>query len=190
MEELKKLGEALPDMSTDDILEKVPRVMELVKEIGFLEIVQDEDLKDLIPDMREKMGDIDLDKLVPLAKTMMPMMIEGMTELLMKSEEAQEELEDMEDVTVEVSIPEIDLYLHMTILDGKFDGGEGKLPDAELKLGMKKTAFLKMVTGEGDLVTSYMSGEVTLEGPLNKAMTLQSLMEILADEFDFDLGIM
>ena len=190
MEELKKLAESLPDASADEIVKQVPKLMELVKQIGFLQVVQDEDLKDLIPDMREKMGDVDVEALIPLSKIVMPTLIEGMTELIQNSEEAQEELEDMEDISVEVSIPEIDLYLHMTITDGKFDGGEGKLPDAELKLGMKKMAFLNMLKGEGDLVSSYMAGEVSLEGPLNKAMTLQSLMEILSDEFDFDLGIM
>ena len=136
------------------------------------------------------MGDIDIEVLVPLSKIVMPTLIEGMSELLANSEEAQEEMEDMEDVSVEISVPTIDMYLNMSIKDGKFTGGEGKLPDAELKLGMKKSAFLNLLQNEGDLVSAYMGGDVTLEGPLNKAMSLQSLFEILSDEYDFDLGIM
>lgn len=190
MEELKGLVEKIPDASSEDLIKTIPRMMELVKEVGFLQVVKDEDLKDFIEDMREKMGDIDIEALVPLSKVVMPTLIEGMSELLANSEEAQEEMADMEDVTVEVSIPSIDMYLYMTIIDGKFDGGEGKLPDAELKLGMKKNAFLNLLQNQGDLVSSYMSGDVTLEGPLNKAMTLQSLFEILSDEYDFDLGLM
>jgi len=190
MEELKGLVEKIPDASPEQLVEDIPKMMALVKEVGFLQVVQDEDLKDFIEDMREKMGDIDIEALVPLSKIVMPTLIEGMSELLANSEEAQEELEDMEDVSVEVAIPSIDMYIFMKIVDGKFTGGEGALPDAELKLGMKKSAFLSMLQGEGDLVSAYMSGDVTLEGPLNKAMTLQSLMEILSDEYDFDLGIM
>jgi len=190
MEELKALVEKIPDASSAELIEDIPKMMALVKEVGFLAVVQDEDLKDFIEEMREKMGDIDIDSLVPLAKVVMPTLIEGMAELLANSEEALEEMADMEEVSVEVSVPSIDMYLNMSIVDGKFIGGEGKLPDAELKLGMQKSAFLALLQNEGDLVSAYMSGTVTLEGPLNKAMSLQSLFEILSDEYDFDLGLM
>ena len=37
MEELKKLAESLPDASADEIVKQVPKLMELVKQIGFAE---------------------------------------------------------------------------------------------------------------------------------------------------------
>jgi len=189
MEELKSLVKGLEEADANKLVEDIPKIMGLVKQVGFLQVVQDEDLKDFIEELREKMGDIDVEALIPLAKLVMPTLFEGMQELLTNSEEAKEEMAEMEDITLEIAVPEIDFYMNIQIKDGSFSGGEGKLPDAELKVGVKRDVFLNLVKGEGDLVSAYMAGGMTLEGPLNKAMILQSLFEIMSDEYEFDVGI-
>ena len=134
------------------------------------------------------MGEIDPEKLVPLAEVVMPTLFDGLAELIDASEEAQEELEDMDDMTVQVAVPDIDVYMFVKLEDGKFSAGNGKI-EAELKLTMDKATFVEQMKGEGDLVSSYMSGAVSLEGPLNKAMALNTLFEVIADEYDLDIGI-
>ncbi|MHA1148288.1 MAG: SCP2 sterol-binding domain-containing protein [Promethearchaeota archaeon] len=189
MEELRKLIEGLADADEEGVIRDIPLIMDKIKEVGFLKVVQDEDLRDFLPEMREKMGDIDPEKLVPLAEVVMPTLFDGLGELIEASEEAKEELEDMEDMTVQISVPDLDIYLFVKLEDGKFSAGNGKLDNAELRLSMDKATFIEQMKGEGDLVSSYMSGAVTLEGPLNKAMAMNTLFEVISDEYEIDLGI-
>ena len=78
----------------------------------------------------------------------------------------------------------------MIIEGGKFRGGADKIDNVELMVDMKKDSFLNLMKGESDLISLYMAGGFTMEGPIQKAMQLQSLFEIISDEYDFDLGIM
>jgi putative sterol carrier protein len=188
MEELKEMLNGLKDAADDKVIADIPKMMEIVKKEGFVKVVQDEDLKDFLPDIQERMGTIDLEKLVPLAKVLMPAFFEGMTELVENSEEAKEELEDMEDMRLLISVPELDVHMFMIIEEGKFKGGAEKIDNPELKIEVKKDTFLNLMRSETDIVSAYMSGGVSMEGPLNKAMQLQSLFEAIADEYDFDIG--
>jgi putative sterol carrier protein len=188
MEELKELLNALPDADDDKVLADIPKMMSIIKELGFVKVMEDEDMKDFLPEIQERMTNIDIEKLVPLAKVIMPGFFEGMTELVENSEEATEELEDMEDMRLMISVPELDVHMFMIIEGGKFTGGADKIDNAEMKIEVKKDTFLNLMRGEVDLVSAYMAGGMSMEGPLNKAMQLQSLFEVIADEYDMDIG--
>lgn len=189
MEDLRKMVAALEDADDDGVIEAIPKIMAKIKEVGFLKVVQDDDLKDFLPEMREKMADIPMDKLVPLASVLLPTLFEGIGDLIEASEDAKEELSDMEDMTVQMAVPDINVYLFVTLKDGKFNAGSGKIDNPELRLTMNKESFIEQMKGEGSLVNSYMAGAVQLEGPLNKAMAMNTLFEVIADEYDLDLGI-
>jgi len=176
MEELKKMLESLEGADTSKIIEDIPKIMDKIK--------------DFMPELRDQMANIDAEELVPLAKVVLPAFFEGMTELVENSEEAKEEIEDMEDMRLQMSVPTLDVHMFMIIEGGKFKGGAGKIDNPELKITMDKGTFLNLMKGEGDLVSAYMSGGMSMEGPLNKAMQLQSLFEVIADEYDMDIGIM
>ncbi len=189
MEELREMVKRIGESSTDELVEMVPKMMDLVKEVGFLKMVQDDDLKSLIPDLREKMGDIEVDKLLPLAGVVLPAIFGGLSELIEGSEEAKEQVADMEDMKVQLAVPDLDVYLYVTLLGGKFAAGTGKIDDAELTLTMDKTSFIETMQGKGNLVNSYLAGNVSLEGPVNKAMALNGLLEVISDEYDLELGL-
>ena len=188
MEELKKMLESLDGADTAKIIEDVPKIMEKIKEIGFVKVVGDEVLKDFLPDIRDRIADVNIEELVPLAKVIMPAFFEGMTELVENSDEAKEEIEEMEDMRLQILVPDLDVHMFMIIEEGKFTGGSGKIDNPELKITLEKETFLNLMKGDVDMVSAYMSGGMSMEGPLNKAMALQSLFDIIADEYDMDVG--
>ena len=51
MEELRNLIGTLADAGEDEVVENIPKIMEKIKEVGFLKVVEDEDLKDFLPEM-------------------------------------------------------------------------------------------------------------------------------------------
>ncbi|MHA1294810.1 MAG: SCP2 sterol-binding domain-containing protein [Promethearchaeota archaeon] len=190
MEELKKIINSLEDAEVDQLIENVPKVMSLAKEIGFAKVLEDEEIKDFISEVMDRMSEIDVEKIVPLARVLLPSFFEGMEDLIENSEEGKEELEDMEDMRLQIAIPELDIYMYLIIEDGKIKAGAEKIDDPEATLQMDKSTFLGLTQGTTDLVSAYMSGGVQYDGQLNKAMALQSLFEILTDEYDLSLGFM
>ncbi len=189
MQDLKNMVKQLEGADVNKLKDLVPKIMNKIKEVGFIEVVKDDELKEFIPKMREQMANIDIEELVPLAKVVMPTIFEGMSQLLAASEEAQDELEDQDDMAVQMQAPDLDVYVYMKIEEGKFSAGEGKIDDADLKITISKETFLKMMQGESNIMEAYMSGDVKAEGELAKAMALRPLLEIIADEYGLDLGI-
>ncbi|MHA1268311.1 MAG: SCP2 sterol-binding domain-containing protein [Candidatus Helarchaeota archaeon] len=187
LDEYKKLVKELEeDLSVDKIL----KVIEMTESVGFLNLVKDDDLKDFLPSMREKIGELSADDLKKIIPKFLPVMFKGMQELLEASEEAQEELEDIDDMSILISVPDMNINIFMKIEDGKFSAGEGDIEDPSLKIKMAEETFMKMATGDLDAMQAYMSGEVQLEGDMTKAMALRPLLDVLADEYDFDIGLM
>ncbi|MBD3229499.1 MAG: hypothetical protein GF329_15045 [Candidatus Lokiarchaeota archaeon] len=187
LDEYKQLVKKLEtDMSKATIL----KLVEMTKEIGFLKIIKDEDLRDFVTTLRDKLGDLDLEDMKEIIPKFLPVMFGGMKELLEASEEAQFELEDMDDMSMVISVPDLDVSIFMKIEEGKFDAGEGTVEDADLTITMSEENFMKLATGEMDAMQAYMSGEIQLEGDMTKAMAIRPLMDILADEYEFDLGLM
>ena len=189
MEELKELVKGLEDADADKLIELVPQIMDKVKEVGFVQVVQDDELKDFLPNLREKMGEIDIEQLVPLAKVFLPSIFGGLQELIENSTDAKEELANMENMRLQVAVPDLDVYIFMIIEDGKLTAGDGQIDDPELKLTMDKAAFIEQMQGKGNLVNAYMGGQVQLEGPIQKAMAMNTLFEVIADEYDMDIGL-
>ncbi|MHA1380069.1 MAG: SCP2 sterol-binding domain-containing protein [Candidatus Helarchaeota archaeon] len=189
MEELRNMVKGLEGADAAKLKEDIPKIMAKIKEIGFVEVVKDEELKDFMPKMREQMANVDLDELVPLAKVVMPTFFEGMQELIEASEEAKEELEDIDDMSMMMQVPELDVYMYMKIIDGKFSAGAEKIDDADLTITINKDTFLKQMQGEGDMMSAYMSGEIKMEGEMAKAMALRPLIEVLADEYGIEMGM-
>ncbi|MHA1301263.1 MAG: SCP2 sterol-binding domain-containing protein [Candidatus Helarchaeota archaeon] len=189
MEELKNMVKGLEGADAAKLKEEIPKIMEKIKNIGFVEVVKDDELKDFMPKLRDQMANVDIEELVPLAKVVMPTFFEGMQELIEASEDAKEELEDMDDMALMMQVPDLDVYMYMRVTDGKFSAGSGKIDDADLTITINKETFLKQMQGEGDMMSAYMSGEIKMEGEMAKAMALRPLLEVLADEYGIEMGM-
>ncbi|NVM31629.1 MAG: SCP2 sterol-binding domain-containing protein [Candidatus Helarchaeota archaeon] len=188
MDELREMVKSIGDADAAKLKDLIPKIMNKIKEVGFVKVVRDEELKTFMPKMREKMAEIDVEELIPLANVVMPTFFEGMTELFAASEEAQEELEDMDDMKMQMSSPDLDVYMFITVEDGKLTAGSGKLDDPDVSIIINKETFLKQMQGESDMVSSYMSGDIKIEGEMAKVMALRPLFEVLSDEYDLEMG--
>ncbi len=188
MEDLKKMLKDLEGADAAKLLEVIPKVMSKIKEIGFVEVVKNEDLKDFMPAIREQMANVDVEQLIPLASVVMPTFFEGMAELIENSEEAKEELEDMDDMKMQMSVPDLDVHMYMVVKDTKFSAGTGKVEDPDLVVEINKDTFLKQMQGESDMMSAYMSGDIKLVGEIAKIMALRPLFEILGEEYGIDMG--
>ena len=189
MEDLKNMVKGLEGADAAKLKEDIPKIMDKIKEVGFVKVAQDDELKDFMPKLRDQMANVDIDELVPLAKVVMPTLFDGMQQLIDASEEAKEELEDLDDMAMLMQVPDLDVYMYMRIVDGKFTAGTEKIDDADLTITINKETFLKQMQGEGDMMSAYMSGEIKMEGEMAKAMALRPLLEVLADEYGMDLGM-
>ena len=189
MEELKEIVKTLEGADVETLKDLTPKIMEKIKEVGYVEVMTDPNLKDLIPKMREKMASIDIEELVPLANVVIPTLFEGMSILIENSEEAKEELEDMDDIKINLTVPELDTSIFIKIEGGKFKAGSGLVEEPDLTILIGKEAFIKLLQGQSDMMSAYMAGEIKLEGDMVKVMALGSLFEIFADEYGIDIGI-
>ncbi len=191
-EKLREMVRSFEVVDSDKLLEEIPKVMKKVKEVSFLKVVQDDELKDFLPDMKKKMVEIDmakldLEKLKPLANIVLPFLFESFAELVESSDEIKVECEKVEDMSIQVGVPDMDIYMHVIIEGGKFRGGMGKIDNPELSMSMNKNSVIEQMQGKGNLVSSYLAGNILLEGKINKAMALYSIVELIADVYDIDL---
>ncbi len=189
MEELKEMVKTLEGAGIETLKDLTPKIMEKIKEVGYVEVMTDPNLKDIIPKMREQMANIDIEELVPLASVVIQTLFEGMSVLIENSEEAKEELEDMEDTKINLTVPELDTSIFIQIEGGKFKAGSGLVEEPDLTVLIDKEPFVKLLQGQSDMMSAYMAGDIKLEGEIAKVMALRSLFEIFADEYGIDIGI-
>ena len=188
MDEIREFTKEMSTMDAAQLQEALPAILEKVREVGFTVLVKDPEAKELIPNIREKIKTMESSDLEALMPIVLPVLLEGMTELISASENAKDELEDMDNLTINLVVPEF-MTIAITVQDGVFKAetaSEGSEPD--LKIEMDKEVWFKLVKGEMDPVSGYMSGDLHMIGEITKAMQLRGLFELLSDEYDFDIG--
>ena len=188
MDEIREFTKEMSTMDAAQLQEALPAILEKVREVGFTVLVKDPEAKKLIPNIREKIKTMESSDLEALMPIVLPVLLDGMTELISASENAKDELEDMDNLTINLVVPEF-MTIAITVQDGAFKAetaSEGSEPD--LKIEMDKEVWFKLVKGEMDPVSGYMSGDLHMIGEMTKAMQLRGLFELLSDEYDFDIG--
>ena len=104
IDEYKELIKKLDaDMSKENIL----ALIDMTPKVGFLNLVKDDEIREFLSGMQEKMGEVSADDLKEIIPPFMNVMFGGMKDLLNASEEAQEELEDMDDMSMCINVPEM-----------------------------------------------------------------------------------
>ena len=185
MDEIKAMIGKIEGMSKDEVVKALPEMIEKAQAIGFLKVAKE------IPEMseviRNKMAEFDVDEALGLMKQFMPVMFDAMKDFAKENEDLQEELEDTEDVSISMVVEDADFAMTLIIKDGSFDYKLEQVPDVDLVMKMPKEVMSGMMSGEGDPMQAYMSGDIKAEGNLAKAMALRSVFEIMGDEFGFNL---
>jgi putative sterol carrier protein len=96
----------------------------------------------------------------------------------------QEEIEDW-NRTIVFDIDESGIYWIST-KDGLIHSGTGKLEQVDLTLKLNIKNVLKIFSGDLDPGVAFMTGKLRLKGELPDALKFSELMEIVAEEIEYD----
>ena len=135
----------------------------------------DESLLNELKEMREKGASAPSDvlKLFAVAK-----------QLSTESEDMKEEIEDMDSMTVQFIMNDIDYKWWVKMGEGSFDYGEGEAADPGVTLAASQENITNMFRGEADSTSLYMSGDITIEGNLQDAMAFGEVLGIMQEELE------
>ena len=162
-------------------LEEMLKFMSVL-EVGLdlLKIIKKGEMKTIIPieKMKELLGAYNSgpDAIKP---EHVPDFLKVLAAFINVNPEAQEEIEDT-DMRISIKLEEageFNLLVEdnkMTILDKGFNG------DTTLSLSMPLSTMIDVMF-DGDAVSAYMAGQISVDGDLSQAMLFQSIMELLIE---------
>ncbi|MHA1382532.1 MAG: SCP2 sterol-binding domain-containing protein [Candidatus Helarchaeota archaeon] len=116
-----------------------------------------------------------------------PLFLKAAQEIAETNEDLQDELEDQDDVVIVMEVPgKVSAYLE--IKDGKLTAAEGTPADATVTIQLAEDIAAGLLTGEVDVASAYMAGDVKIVGEMAKAMALRSILEIVGEELGVEMG--
>ena len=135
----------------------------------------DESLLNELKQMREKGASAPSDvlKLFAVAK-----------QLSSESEDMKEEIDDMDSITVQFIMNDIDYKWWVKMGEGSFDYAEGEDPDPSVTLSSSKENIGNMFSGEADATSLYMSGELTIDGNLQDAIAFGEVLGLMQEALE------
>ncbi len=137
------------------------------------------------------MGAVDEIKQMIAAKSFdpkkFPVFIQAMQEIAGRNADLQNELKNIENTAINFTIPGV-VNGFMKIENGQLTGGEGQVADAPLTIEIAEQVAKGMVTGESDIASAYMAGDVKLIGDMAEAMKLRPIIEIVNQELGISSG--
>ncbi|MHA1301928.1 MAG: SCP2 sterol-binding domain-containing protein [Candidatus Helarchaeota archaeon] len=112
-----------------------------------------------------------------------PLFLKAAQEIAETNEDLQDELEDQDDVVIVMEVPgKVSAYLE--IKDGKLTAAA----DATVTIQLAEDIAAGLLTGEVDVASAYMAGDVKIVGEMAKAMALRSILEIVGEELGVEMG--
>ena len=189
MEEFKTLFEEAKQMSKEDLINiALPKFVDLLgkaKEIGFTNLLKK--MPDVIDWFRNLINKFSVEEGLPLIKQLLPLIFDGMVDQVSKSEDLQDELEDMDDSSICFVIEGTDFGITLIIEGGKLSFDVGIKEGVDVTLRMSGETMKKFISGDLDPTSAYMSGEIKGEGNISKIMALRTLFEIINEELGVDI---
>lgn len=156
-------------------------VMEIA--LDLLKIVPKGELKTIIPiDTMKELLQAYKEGPEAIKPEHVPQFLNVMAAFINLNPEAQEEIEDSE-LNIALKFSDVgDFYI--TIADNKMSVSEQPFDgDASLELIMPLSTMTDVMF-DGDAVSAYMAGQITVNGDLSQAMLFQSIMEMLIDKIE------
>ena len=156
-------------------------VMEVA--LDLLKIVKKGEMKSLIPiDTMKELLQAYKGGPEAIKPEHVPQFLKIMAAFINLNPEAQEEIEDS-DLKIALKFKDVgDFYItieknKMSVSEQSFNG------DASLEL-MMPLSTMTDVMFDGDAVSAYMAGNITVNGDLSQAMLFQSIMEMLIEKIE------
>ncbi|MHA1378847.1 MAG: SCP2 sterol-binding domain-containing protein [Candidatus Helarchaeota archaeon] len=117
----------------------------------------------------------------------LPLFLKAIEEVSKTNEDLQDELEDQDDVVIVMEVPgKVSGWLE--VKDGKLTAGEGGKEDATVTVQLNEDIATGLLTGEVDVASAYMAGDIKIVGEMAKAMALRSMLEIVGEELGLEMG--
>ena len=117
----------------------------------------------------------------------LPLFLKAIAEVAETNEDLQDEIEDQDDVIIAMEVPgKVAGYLE--IKDGKLSAGDGVPADATVTVQLAEEIATGLLTGEIDVASAYMAGDIKIVGEMAKAMALRSMLEIVGEELGIEMG--
>jgi len=113
-------------------------------------------------------------------------MMEFMKQISGENEDIKEELEDMDLITVQFVMTDVDYKYWVKLGEGKVDYAEGEVEDADVTMKAKVATWVSLGSGETDSTSAYMSGDLQIEGNLQDAIAYGEIMGMAMEEFPSD----
>jgi putative sterol carrier protein len=113
-----------------------------------------------------------------------PDFMENAVEIANSSEDVAEEIEGMNKKFQFDLGGSADVWLK--IEDGKVSSGRGKIDSPDCTLILTDENMAKLISGNLDGTSAYMSGELQIKGSLADAQKFATILEIIHDEFEED----
>jgi putative sterol carrier protein len=134
----------------------------------------DENLIKQLKELREKGGSKPSDALL---------VYEFVKQVAAEDDDLKEELEDIDKMTVQLVVTDVDYKYYVTLGDGEFDYAEGEAEDPSVTMSANQTTWAGLSSGELDSTSAYMSGDLVIEGNLQDAIAYGEILGIAMESF-------
>ena len=174
---MAKAEKEIPDVDAKALLDFVEQ-MNLGDLMGKMQEVDPSKAEELMPEVMPKMAEY-------MPRIMAPMMT-LMDKIIAADEEISEELEGAEDLAINIKMGDA-MSMGIQLKDGKFSIGTEDISDADMSVEIPTEVMINLMTGQGDPMSSFMGGDVKMDGDMSKAMGLMPLMTVFTEKFGLEL---
>jgi len=102
-------------------------------------------------------------------------------EIIKENEEIQEELEDMDEMTIQNNFTDIDFKYWIKLGAGNFDVGEGEADEPSVTMSADSNTWSGLGSGDIEATSAYMAGDLAIEGNLQDAMAYGEILDLFRD---------
>ena len=158
------------------------------KSIGFSDVLREN--HELTSIIQNKLSEFELDEGIEFIKVYLPLLFDSIIEFVNLTEEIQEELKGIEDLSLTLKLKNNDFVITLIIENGKLDYKLDLIEECDLLLTMDKDSMKKFIAAEKDPLVIAYKGDVTAEGNLRIIIKLRKFFEIIKREFGIEvLGV-
>ena len=113
-------------------------------------------------------------------------MMEFLKQISGENEDIKEELEDMDLITLQFEMTDVDYKYWVKLGEGKVDYAEGEVEDADVTMKATVATWVSLGSGETDSTSAYMSGDLQIEGNLQDAIAYGEILGMAMEELSSD----
>ena len=113
-------------------------------------------------------------------------LMEFLKQISGENEDIKEELEDMDLITVQFEMTDVDYKYWVKLGESKVDYAEGEVEDADVTMKATVATWVSLGSGETDSTSAYMSGDLQIEGNLQDAIAYGEILGMAMEELSSD----